>query len=335
MKFNPKIVDVAFPTIDLHTHIRGTLRPCDVNALSAKNDVQVPGSSLCKHSEGHWSSFLDFLEVYKSVGAVVEKAEDWTFLVESYLLRVSAAGTAYVEFMVSPMHIVSDGLPYPAFIQALELGIDRAFRACGVRSAIIITCVRHNGPTEAEALAELAFKYPNRCVVGFGLTGDERMYSAKEFSKAFRIASCSGLMLTAHTGEWLPAESVLETVKELNLNRIGHGISVSDNQEVLAELIDMNICFETCISSNVALGASMKFKNHPFGNLYRAGAKISLCVDDPGFFKTTPRNEYKLAHNIVGGDFDKFVAKINSNAVESSFASAEVKNEIRSFAGLD
>jgi len=319
----------SFPSIDLHTHIRGALEYDDIIKFSVDNNISISAQQLQLYKNRSWASFSEFLETYHELGSVVHRVQDWTHLVETYLTKVSKSGTLYVELMVSPMHIMNDDISYTELISALQLGVDRAFDRCGIKSAIVITCVRHNGPKEAIILAEMVSVYPSDIVVGFGLTGDERSFHASEFSTAFKIAKNAGLMLTAHTGEWLPARSVLETVNALELNRVGHGIAVVNDKEVMTELIQRNVGFEVCISSNVALKAVENLNSHPFLTLYNAGAMVSLGVDDPTYFGTIPKHEYEIAQTLMGGDFQSLVRQLNTNAVAISFASAEVKNDLR------
>lgn len=127
----------------------------------------------------------------------------------------------------------------------------------------------------------------------------------------------------------MPARSVLETVNALELNRVGHGIAVVNDKEVMTELIQRNVGFEVCISSNVALKAVENLNSHPFLTLYNAGAMVSLGVDDPTYFGTIPKHEYEIAQTLMGGDFQSLVRQLNTNAVAISFASAEVKNDLR------
>jgi len=322
------------PSIDLHTHIRGTLEYEDIIELSFENDIPILKHQLQLYKNRAWSSFSEFLEVYHGLGRVVHEARDWTRLVESYLSKVAKTETIYVELMVSPMHIVNNKISYIELISAIQLGADRAFERYGIRSAIVITCVRHNGPEEAIALAEMVTRNPSEIVVGFGLTGDETRYEPSDFSKAFKIAKDAGLMLTAHTGEWLPASSVLETVKTLELNRVGHGIKVAYDKEIMTELIERKVGFEVCISSNIALNVVGNLHFHPLLTLYKAGAMVSLGADDPAYFGTIPKDEYELAHTLIGGDFHSLVRQLNANAIAISFASEGVRTELRKLAQI-
>jgi len=314
-----------FLSIDLHTHIRGSIHTDDIRALAIRNNIVVNPEYLRQHETGSWNSFTDFLLAYSHLGSVVKHPQDWTFIVERYLARVAATGTIYVEFMVSPAHNIDGKTSYSELISAISIGIERAQEDHGIRSSIIVTCVRHNGPQEAIKVAELVSENPFYNVVGFGLTGNERKFSAAEFSSAFKIAANAGLKLTAHTGEWLSARTVLETVNALGLNRIGHGIQAVKDKGILKELIERDIGFELCISSNLALGATKGFRSQPLNEFREFGAKFSLCTDDPEFFDTFPRKEYEIAKSLVcGSDYD-FIRKINVDAVDMAFCNSLTK----------
>lgn len=143
------------------------------------------------------------------------------------------------------------------------------------------------------------------------------------------IAEGSGLGLTAHAGEWSPAVTVLETVNSLNLSRIGHGISVAKNSDIMAELVERKIGFEVCLSSNVHLGASLSFEQHPARKMLDAGCSITFSTDDPAYFRTTPKQEMQLAINHL-----KLTApeqrKCFDDGVEMAFCDDRTKAKIRS-----
>lgn len=282
---------------DLHCHLRGTMKTGLAAALAKKHGVSLP--LKLEHEHYLFSNFEDFLSLYDQVGHVVRSAEDLRDIALAYLEVVARTGTIYVEFMLSPGHSIANGIPFASQISAISDAIEEAEAKFGILSSIIVTCVRHRGPDEAVAVAEMAVSNGNEHIRGFGLTGNERKFEATDFQGAFIIAENSGLGLTAHTGEWLDAESVLRTVNALNLSRVGHGITVAQNSDVIAELADRLIGFEVCLSSNVLLGASQSYETHPVRKLIDAGCRVTFSTDDPAYFRTSPAHEMEIAREHV------------------------------------
>ncbi|MBG6158360.1 adenosine deaminase [Labrenzia sp. EL_159] len=285
--------EIVVPTVDLHCHLRGTMHPGLALELAEKHNIHLPITSVC--CEYPFSGFDEFLTLYDQIGHVIKTAEDLRNVAYQYLSHVSESGTRYVEFMISPGHSMANGISFPSQISAISDAIDQAKSECCIAACIIVTCVRHRGPEEALEIAELAASLKSRHIRGFGITGNERLYDIGAFKGAFLVAKSMGLGLTAHTGEWLPAEAVLRAVNSLELNRVGHGIAITENVDVLAELAERKIGFEVCLSSNVILGATKGFELHPARKMLDAGCCMTFSTDDPAYFRTTPKQELTLA----------------------------------------
>lgn len=302
--------------------------------LGRQNSVSVPSSRLGRDSTFVFKGFHDFLECYHQVGAVVTQAADLAFLAESYLTRVAAEGTLYVEFMLSPDHSIDNGIAYHDQIDAVASGIDQARHRTGIEARLIVTSVRHRGPEGAEALARVVAANPHPKVVGFGLTGNEYAHEVRDFSRAFHIAKEAGLGLTAHAGEWREGQTVRDAIELLKLDRVGHGIRVVESVELLKFAAEREVGFEICLSSNVALGAVGEFSNHPIKQMLAAGCRVTLATDDPGFFKTSPRLEIECAVNQVGLDAEDVAATVR-NGIELAFCDAELKSSLRQRVALN
>lgn len=313
--------------IDLHTHLRGTLTPGVVKELARKNNVQVPSKLFDLSSGGFvFSNFQEFLRTYDAIGAVVRTPEDLIRIAEDYLCRCAAEGTRYVEFMLSPVHSVENGISLSEQFDAVQQGIERAHNRSGVRASLIVTAVRHQGPTTALQLAEDVAAMQHPIVRGFGLTGNERAFHARDFAGAFYVARSAGLGCTAHVGEWGDAGSVVEAVNELTLDRVGHGLSVATDDQVIAELASRGTALEICLSSNERLGRTL-IREHPLRRLFDGGCATTLATDDPAYFLTTPQREYEIAHrDLLFSDSE--LLTMSKNAIEAAFCSELIKDEL-------
>lgn len=317
--------DLLVPTLDLHCHLRGAMSPKLASKFAKKYDIQIPFSV---DLQGYvFSGFDDFLSVYDKVGHVVRTASDLNEIAYQYLVQVAALGTKYVEFMISPMHSIANGITFPSQISAISDAIEQAKSECRITGSIVVTCVRHRGPEEALEIAEMVAALKSQHIRGFGLTGNERLYDIDEFKGAFLVADSIGLGLTAHAGEWLSAKTVLQAVNSLNLDRVGHGISIATDEDVLAELAERNIGFEVCLSSNLQLGASKGYEIHPARTMIDAGCSVTFSTDDPAYFRTNPKQEMclviqhlKLTSSEQWKSFD--------DAVKMAFCSHETKEYI-------
>lgn len=314
-------------SIDLHTHIRGTMTPSLVRHLAEKNNIHVPDGAIGALETSRYSNFDTFLEFYDQIARVIQNPADLRQVTAEYLKRCGEAGTRYVELMISPDHSEQNGISLDDQFSALADGIEEANVATGLEASVIVTAVRHRGYEAAITLAERVSDLQHPIVRGFGLTGNEHAFDAKEFAGAFQVARSAGLGCTAHTGEWRDAQSVLHTINELGLTRVGHGLAVVDDEAVLSECAEREIVFEVCLSSNAILGRWKDVKTHPVLKMMEAGCKVTLASDDPAYFSTTTAHEYALAESELGFSAEQ-INQINLTAINACFGRQETKDRL-------
>lgn len=308
--------------VDLHVHLRGTLIHETVMTLAQRNGGGMPGADLARTRTG-WHDFESFLQAYDLVTSVVRSASDLEEVASSYLRRCAAAGGGYVEFMLSPPDLARTGVPFPDQLRALEAAAERAVEEWGIHSRLIATAVRHLGPEAAIQAARMVTSVQADIVVGFGLTGNENIHLVSDFSEAFHIARSEGLQATAHAGEHRPAETIIQAIEVLGLQRVGHGVRAIESADVTRQLANEKIPLEVCLGSNLALGLYPSINAHPIHRLARAGCSIVLGTDDPGFFETDIAREYSLAEQ-KGSSLTR--KKISMTAINAAFCDEETKS---------
>jgi adenosine deaminase len=131
---------------------------------------------------------------------------------------------------------------------------DQAERQLGITLRGIITCIRHFGPDKARETARCAAETAGDWITGFGIAGDEKIGAPKDFRWSFDCAREAGLRLTAHAGEWGGPDSVRDAVRDLEVERIGHGVRAIEDLALVDELAEKGIVLEVCPGSNVVLG---------------------------------------------------------------------------------
>lgn len=283
--------------IDLHVHLRGTLTQAMAVTLAKKNSMNLDAARLAAKGFG-WQDFTSFLQAYDHIASVIVTAQDLEEVAYDYLSRSAQLGTTYVEFMLSPPDLMRTGVAFGDQLAALSAARHRALEAHGIDCRMIATAVRHLGPTAAIEAARVAVNRRDDIVVGFGLTGDERLFAASDFEEAFRIARSEGLRATAHAGEHQGPDTIIEAIEVLGLERVGHGIRAVESESVMRQLASEKVPLELCLTSNLALNLYPSISKHPIGRLVAAGCVIVLGTDDPSFFSTDIAAEYKLAANV-------------------------------------
>ena len=114
----------------------------------------------------------------------------------------------------------------------------------------------------------------------------------------------NGLHLTIHAGEGLGPKSVWDSIKLLNVERIGHGVRSIEDISLIKYLAKYKIPLEISPTSNLKTGIYSSYQQHPLRQLYDAGVQITVNTDDPTFFNTTLADEYFHIYNMGLGKND-------------------------------
>ena len=179
----------------------------------------------------------------------------------------------------------------------------------------------------AAATAKCAAETSGNWLVGFGMAGDESVGTPNNYAYSFQLAKEAGLKLTCHAGEWCGAESVRETINELDVQRIGHGVRSIEDNNLVKTLIEREIVLEICPGSNVFLGVYPNLSLHPIKKLHDLGVKLTISTDDPPFFQTSMNDEYKALATTFGWTLDDF-KELNRVALAAAFCDEDTKKKL-------
>src|SRR5262249_23255376 len=152
--------------------------------------------------------------------------------------------------------------------------------AYGIECRVILDHSRRRSVERARRTLELAEKYAANGVVAIGLAGEES-HPLSPFAEVLNAARDAGLHLVHHAGETCGAESIREALTVGHTERLGHGIRVLDDVDLVAEVRDRAIPLEVCPSSNVTLGLVDSFATHPLPRLRDAGLPVTVNTDIP------------------------------------------------------
>jgi adenosine deaminase len=267
------------------------------------------------------------LNCYDKAAAAIKSIDDYRAVTYDYLRRCAAEDVIYVETFSSPDHAAAAGMSYTDHLEGIAAGIDDARRDFDIECRIIVTCVRHLGPEKAIAVAKHVIQNPHPYVVGFGMGGDEAMYHPSDFVPAFNLVHGSGLPTTNHAGEFGGPQSVRDTLDNLPVSRIGHGVRSIEDPELVAELADRKITLEICPGSNIATGLYDNYQSHPINRLINAGCLVTISSDDPPFFATSVGEEYERTAKAFNWS-EELLTQITLNAVNAAFCDPSLKEKL-------
>ncbi|MBE9572856.1 MAG: hypothetical protein IMF11_19705, partial [Proteobacteria bacterium] len=87
-------------------------------------------------------------------------------------------------------------------------------------------------------------------LVGFDLAGQEDDYPPQLFRNEFEQISKMHIPITVHAGENAPVGFVESAVLDLRARRIGHGLALAEDSQLMNRLREDGVCVELCPVSN-------------------------------------------------------------------------------------
>ena len=298
------------PKVELHLHLEGAMRPATVCAQARR---YAPDSPFCHDGwqAGFWS-FGDLTamlaEMRRVMRTVLRSADDYYLLARECFEDLAAQQVVYAEVSFGqrppdrPNYV-----PLPDVLAALEQA-RREVEACtSLRVGLILGLGRRLDDASASALTcqwveqAVAARDRGAAIVGIDLHGDEQTFpSPQPFVAAFRLAAQAGLGRRAHAGEGAGAPSVWDCLRQLDVQRIAHGVRAVEDPALVAHLAQAGVGLDVCPTSNVRTGLAPSVAAHPIRALHEAGVRVTVSSDDPLLFATTVTEELVHLHRDFG-----------------------------------
>jgi aminodeoxyfutalosine deaminase len=312
---------VSLPKAELHLHLEGSVDPATLLELRKRHGKV---STLAEVKQLYrYTDFTGFLMAFKQITEDLQTAEDYELITYRLMEKLKAENVLHAEVYVSVGVCLWRKQDFAAIFEGLERGRKRGERDFGTSLLWIFDAVRQFGPEKAQRVAELAVRYQGSGVVGFGIGGDERQAAPELFKDVYAYADTNGLRLTAHAGETAGPGSVWGALN-LRVERIGHGLTVAQDAELVEELARRQIPLEICITSNLRTGVCPTIAEHPVKNYFDQGVMVTLNTDDPAMFETSLSHEYQIAQKHFGFT-DEHLRELARNSFEASFLPTEKK----------
>jgi len=316
------------PKVELHLHHEAAAPPAFIRGLAQEKNIDISG--IFDEQGGYvFRDFDHFLKVYDAACLPLQTPEDFRRLTYAALAETAKHGVIYAETFVSPDFCGGgDVAAWREFLAAMQEGAQQAEAEFGIVHRAIVTCLRHEGPEQAKTAARCAVETKGDYLVGFGMAGAEMMGRPGDFAYSFDMAREAGLHLTCHAGEWGGADMVADTIRDLKVSRIGHGINAIQDPTLVAQIVEEGIVLEVCPGSNVVLQAVRGWGAHPIDKLMKSGVKVTVSTDDPPFFHTTMTREFDMLAKTFGWGKDTF-DQLNTTAIDAAFCDDATRAAIK------
>jgi adenosine deaminase len=297
----------AWPKAELHCHLDGSAR------LSTLLEVARREGKMDRLPAGSVEGLREELEAVDDSGTLEAYLAWFRYSLPmmqtqsalrrfAYELVEDAAreNVRYLEVRYSPILHTEEGLTLEEVNETVLEGLADAERDTGTRTSLIVCGLRDRYESQSMRLAELAAAHRDRGVVAFDLAGGEAGNPPKSHLHAFYYARNRLLNLTIHAGESWGPDSIRQALFYCGAHRIGHGISLQDDRELMQYFADHRIPLEICPTSNVQTGTVESFADHPLPLFVDAGIPVTVNTDNRLFSRTSMTEELWRVHTRCG-----------------------------------
>lgn len=314
----------TLPKVDLHVHLEGSMRPTTVVELASRYGVELPEG--LREGRYEFRDFRHFIDEWLAGLACLRRPEDFRRIALEFCEDEAAQGVRYAEVSFSlPDH--RDRMPdWDEPLAAVLEGLAEGGRRFGVVCRVYVDVVRGIGLEHSRHAMEVAAAHLDDGVIGIGLGGEER-FPPEPYAEIFREGRARGLHSIPHAGETHGPESIRGAIEALGAERIGHGIRVLEDPELVEEARGRGIGFDVCPTSNLMTRSVPGLESHPLPAMLEAGLRCSLASDDPSMFHSFLVEEYELCRREFGFD-DRAIAALARGGVRASFAPPELAAQI-------
>lgn len=251
----------------------------------------------------------------------------------------------YLEVRCSPENYTEGGLSGE---KVLEILLETAEKFCAEHKNFnvnfIVTGTRHKSQELLQKHVDLTVKFSKKDVessvsrvCGFDLAGKEEGFPPSEFKEYFAPLHENFMNITTHAGEMTSQQEIWEAIYVLHAKRIGHGLKLNQNPEMIKFLRDYKLVLEMCPSSNFQTNSFADFTKsnskinsvYPLKQFLDAGVKVTVNTDNHGISKTNITKEFLQAAKMTEGGLSKWdILWILKNGFKGAFLPLDIKNQL-------
>jgi adenosine deaminase len=339
----------ALPKTDLHCHLDGSLRLRTMLELAQEQGIRLPADDeeglarAMKIGQRH-GSLEEYLKSFDITLSVLQTEAALYRAAYELAIDAAAENCRLIEVRYAPVLHLQKGLKPTVVVEAVLEGLRAATRETGILAGVLVCGIRNMSPDTSLRLAELSVAYKNRGVLGFDLAGAEHGNPAKDHQQAFQLILNNNINCTVHAGEAYGPPSIAQALHYCGAHRIGHGVRLREDGDLLNYVNDHRIPIECCPSSNVQTGAVADMASHPFKFYLDFGIRVTINTDNRLITDTSVSKELAIVsrqfglrtsdiRNILVAGFKSAFLTFHDRAQLVRKAQAEMDEVIARFAG--
>ena len=325
---------LAWPKAELHCHLDGSLRLSTLldlarqqgkTAVLPADNVETLEAFLHKIDDSE--TLEAYLAWFRYTLPMMQTPEALRRIAYELAEDNARENVRYLEVRYAPILHTEEGLTLEQVNDAVLDGLRAAEKDFDIRTALIIAGLRDRFESASMRQAELAVDYKGRGVVAFDLAGGEAGNPPKHHLHAFYYARNHLLNLTIHAGESWGPESIHQALFYCNAHRIGHGITLERDADLMQYFVDHQIPLEICPTSNVQTHVVPSYEAHPLKKYVEAGIPVTINTDNRLFSRTTLTDELWHVYAQCGVKADQ-LREVALNGFRYAFLSWDEKQQV-------
>lgn len=281
----------SIPKAEIHLHLEGAIPMACLWELIQKyggdSDIRSQGALQRRFI---YSDFTHFIQTWVWKNKFIREYEDFDFIAMSVAEDLKSQNIRYVEAFISPPDFVRHGLETGRIIESVRRGLDRV---AGIEINLVVDLVRDYGESRALATLDATIEAKGYGVLGVGIGGSEKEFPPSLYKSVYAKARANDLKTSAHAGEAAGAESIWGAIRDLQVDRIGHGTRAVEDPGLIEYLVRHQIPIEMCPLSNLRTQVISSIAEHPIRDFFNRGVLVTVNTDDPKMFNNSLVDEFE------------------------------------------
>jgi len=317
------------PKVDLHYHFDGSMRLETVYDILKKRGENVTLESIREETQVTIPSpdLAAFLSKFKRQVQCEQTASDIERVAFEHVEDAARENVMYLEIIFAPANCQREGLPVLQALDAALAGLERGMKRYDVVSRLVVCGMRSDSVEKNTEVVKAALLRKDAGVAAVNIAGDEVNSPPLSFAYFFDAAREGGLPLTIHAGEAGDPQYLKEAVM-LGASRIGHGVHLNYDENLVRFFASRRIPLEMCPTSNVLTGAVPSLAAHPIRDYFDDGLVVTVNTDDKTVENTTLAREILLVMETFHFTRDEIV-RLTGSAIDAAFCDDSIKRRLR------
>lgn len=318
------------PKAELHCHLDGSLSLETIRQLAKLAHIKVPqdDSDLkpLVTAPASCESLIDYLKTFDFIRPLLQTSEALRLAAYDVVRQAALEHVIYIEIRFAPELSMDKGLSAGQVVEAVLDGMVRAQEDFDIVAKAIVCGLRQSPLAVSQGIFTNVLDFIPKGLVGFDFAGNEKDFPPAILEEVVTTTTAYGLPFTLHAGECGCPQNISDAMN-LGAKRLGHMTAITNQSELLKEIVSQQITAELCLTSNLQTKAAKTIADFPYLQLKEAGARLSINTDNRTVSDTTLTKEYALFAQYFNTSIADFLAH-NQDAIKGSFATATEKADL-------